>query len=290
MTSETKRYSYSSMKFLRASSTFKTFTTHSKNDETVKSEAGELGGFTGEEARQFYETLLKESSEKNEQGGPESDNEQYEQLKPRKAKSISLQTKRNHSSSSSGKKRKINSTQKPSDSRKLNLFLRMAQDGNLERLCEVIKDGEVDINATDQFGWTALMCASHSCHKSCVKFLLKHGAGTDMRNNKGHTAEDIAERAGASRLSGLFQKRITNKKPQSTRTNPVDGTQCEICKSAFSGARQEHNSSTAHLFNCQYKSERTLYHIPEDNIGFQLMKRKGWDQEKGGNCVARISK
>ena len=279
------------MKFLRASSTLKTFTTHSKNDETVnKSEASELGGFTGEEARQFYETLLKESSEKNKQGGPESDHEQYEQLKPRKAKSIPLQTKRNHSSSSSGKKHQIDSTQKTSDSRKLNLFLRMAQDGNLGRLFEVIKDGQVDINATDQFGWTALMCASHSGRKSCVKFLLKRGARTDLRNNKGHTAEDIAERAGASRLSGLFQKHMTNKKPQCTRTDPVEETQCEICKSAFSGTRQEHDSSTAHLFNCQYKSERTLYHIPEDNIGFQLMKKKGWDQEKGGNCIARMSK
>lgn len=42
-----------------------------------------------------------------------------------------------------------------------------------------------------------------------------------------------------------------------------------------------HERSTAHLFNRQDPLPPTRYHIPENNVGFQLMVKGGWDQEAG---------
>ena len=51
-----------------------------------------------------------------------------------------------------------------------------AQDGDLERVKELIKDG-YDINAFDQdLSWTPLHCAAQYDHIEVVKYLLSQGA------------------------------------------------------------------------------------------------------------------
>ena len=277
MTSRRKGLPCASVKFLRASSTLETFITQSKNSETTNCQ---LSSLSGEEARQFYESLLKEENEK------ETRNQQDCRNTQPKRKFMESYSNRTREMNSLRKRQKDSTLQAENNSRQLNYFLKMAQDGNIDRLRGVIRAGQIDINTTDQFGWTALMCACHSGQKACVKFLLQQGARDDLCNSKGQTAEDIAKRAGANGLLNVFHMHKNKRKQvpsvkNSSSANPVEESLCKICKSTFSGRRQEHNRSTVHLFNCQYKSERTLYHIPESNIGFQLLKKKGWNQEKG---------
>ena len=258
---------YPSVKFQRASHNLESFTATRSGDVSEKFE-NENRNFSGSEAREFYENLLKESFDTS------SHNEKQHNSENTYSKVRKLNKN----------KPRINSEKKSvsHDTRQKNLFLKMAQDGDSDGLQRIIRDNKVDINVRDQFGWTALMCAAKSGHKSCIMLLIKEGADVNLKNSQGQTAKDISQQSGLQDLF-MFHRRSTRKrksKIHSELTSDVEQT-CQVCKIKFVGPRQEHDTSTAHLFNCQYKSERTLYHIPEDNIGFKIMKQRGWDQEKG---------
>lgn len=273
MDSKKKGLMYPSVKFLRASADLETFTAVKKCDISQSFE-NKNGTFSGAEARGFYESLLKEPGEDTTKCNLKHSKTRNESGSPLKDQSIEKGRM---------KKAIIEKDKKLfSDTRQENLFLKMAQDGNIDGLHGMVKDNKVNINATDQFGWTALMCAAKSGHKASVKFLLREGADINLRNNKGETAKDIAKQSGVYDVfySHRKRKRQRQKSDSSEFTSHMEQT-CEICRSKFTGAKQEHDASTAHLFNCQYKSDRTFYHIPEDNIGFKLMRQIGWDKNKG---------
>lgn len=46
---------------------------------------------------------------------------------------------------------------------------------------------EIDIEETDNDGWTALLCASHNGHADCTKLLLAAGASIDQPDLMGWT-------------------------------------------------------------------------------------------------------
>ena len=268
---------YPSVKFQRASSDLESFTAVRKSDTSQKLQ-NENGHFSGAEAREFYESLLKESTEtcskRDSRRSKTGENSESTVKNISKTKKVGANVSKCELN--------VNSKSPCSNTRQENLFLKMAQDGDVDGLCRFIRDNKVNIDATDPFGWTALMCAAKSGHKTCVTLLLREGADAKLKNNQGQTAMDIAKKSGirdvfdCRRRSG--RKRRSNVSLESASTVEQ---MCDTCKIKFFGSKHEHDTSTAHLFNCQYKSERTFYHIPEDNIGFKLMKRKGWDQEKG---------
>ena len=273
MNSRTKGLMYPSVKFQRASCDLQSFTPVRKSDISQN----EDGHFFFFFAREFYESLLQEDTK------PDSNRSSSHNKRRKKSDSTvgniskTKQVRENLDTKSSTdfKNKEL------CDKRQENLFLKMAQDGDVDGLQWFIRGNKVDINATDSFGWTALMCAAKNGHKACITFLLTKGADDKLQNKQGHTAKDIAKQSGHRDVFDCRRKSTRKRKQDSFKfMSPVEYT-CDICKTKFFGSKHEHNTSTAHLFNCQYKSEKTFYHIPEDNIGFKLMKQKGWDKEKG---------
>ena len=273
MNTKAKGLVYPSVKFQRASANLETFTATRKNDKISHGQDG--GCLSGTEAKEFYESLLKESDEtpskRKLSDGKSQDRAEGSMKKHSKVKKVCLK----YAPQVKTDKNFV------ANSRLQNLFLKMAQDGDVDGLQRVIRDNKVDINAADQFGWTALMCAARSGRTSCIQLLLNAGAEVSLQNNTGQTAVDIAKESGIEDVFHTRKSRRCRRKYDcGSKTVSTEQT-CDVCGSRFSGSRHKHDSSTAHLFNCQYKSEQTIYHIPEDNIGFKLLKQKGWDKEKG---------
>lgn len=163
-----------------------------------------------------------------------------------------------------------------------NDFLKYAQDGDLD---EMIKIWAYDINIdyTDAYGWTALMCASREGHKDVVRWLLENNADVECVNNQQKTAKDIAKNRKISRLIEKSMKGLPlEDKVDSDKSKELKTFYCEICKEEFSDSSQfVHETSTLHLFNNQEKITSTHYFIPPANRGFQMMLRSGWEPEKG---------
>ncbi|XP_070581360.1 G patch domain and ankyrin repeat-containing protein 1 homolog isoform X2 [Ptychodera flava] len=172
--------------------------------------------------------------------------------------------------------------------RLVNAFLRNAQNGDLSELMKCLEKG-CDINAYDSFSWTALMCASHSGQSGIVHHLLLHGADRSLINSQGQTAVDLAEMAGHHNVVHLLKfydrgQELTQEKHCEAGDSATDQRHfwCEICKIDFPEVnRTEHKHSTVHLFNSKHTKLPTQYFIPENNVGFQMMIKKGWDREKG---------
>ena len=65
----------------------------------------------------------------------------------------------------------------------------------MERL---LREEDVDADAADNDGWTALMFASDKGHLAVVGALLKAGADRSLRTTKGSTALDFASSCNGS--------------------------------------------------------------------------------------------
>jgi hypothetical protein len=69
----------------------------------------------------------------------------------------------------------------------MNRFMQAAGIGDLKQL-ESEYDAGIDINASDETGWTALMLASAMCQESAVRRLLDWGAKPNLKDKNGDTA------------------------------------------------------------------------------------------------------
>lgn len=151
-------------------------TQHSKCTQRIKPES------SGEEARQFYEKLIAESVNSNE----------------------TKQTYKVPSSTCNIVEENCTSEGKISQSSGLlfneSNFLKAAQNGDIKVVKKCIKGG-IEINCVDSYGWTALMCASHSGNEQVVSYLLKKGINRHILDRKRRDAVCIALKAGHTNLA-----------------------------------------------------------------------------------------
>lgn len=77
-------------------------------------------------------------------------------------------------------------------SNKNHLFINAAANGDVGTLHDLIKEN-LDVNAVDGIGATALMYAARNNQIECIKTLLDAGANPSLKTNKGHTAMWFAE-------------------------------------------------------------------------------------------------
>lgn len=167
------------------------------------------------------------------------------------------------------------------DNRTQNKFLLAAQENDVEILKDLLRRCPKILNTTDDYGWTALMCAVQSSSIESIKFLLSCEADTKITDNLGRNAFTLA--ANNEHVMQIITKHSSFKKFKSKRIHqpPVDFF-CDICKQNFKEDPKKHCTSVLHFFNSNKNVKmRTFYGIPESNRGYQLMLKKGWNRETG---------
>ena len=153
----------------------------------------------GDEVRKFYEELVsKPTSSKS---------------KSRVPVKTTVSKKRSH------KKTDIASNS-GSKTVSANQFLKSAQEGDLDCVKRCLSEG-ININVTDKFGWTALMCAAFSGETDTVDHLLTSGADKSVRNSNDDTAFSLAR----LRKRKEVIKRLENQTDDTTERD-FEGTFC----------------------------------------------------------------
>ncbi|XP_041364563.1 G patch domain and ankyrin repeat-containing protein 1-like [Gigantopelta aegis] len=169
-------------------------------------------------------------------------------------------------------------------------LLKHAQEGDTEQVKTCLLQG-VSVDFQDQFGWSALMCASVGGHPDTVQFLLERKADIFRREKSGMTARDLARQKGQNCILQLFEQSQSHSEvnsvssPSSSMVLNTDTRTtffCTVCKQEFVDTNQrQHQTSTVHLFNMQLKPKSNNYLIPESNVGYRMLLRGGWDVDKG---------
>ncbi|XP_053235295.1 G patch domain and ankyrin repeat-containing protein 1 [Podarcis raffonei] len=226
----------------------------------------EEGNTAGEAARSFYESLLEAPA-----------NPARPSHRKRKAPCVrhqpaqQLQPVQNHLG--------------PTSSRTGNKFLKAAQDGDLKTLRMLAEKEGCDVNYRDDYYWTAIMCAAYAGRVEAVRYLLSRGAAwVGVCEPQGRDAMDLAEEAGHQDVVDALREseRPQVKEEPSSPQPPAERNYCAVCRTHYSEDTVAlHERSTAHLFNRCDPLPPTRYHIPENNVGFRLMVKGGWDQEAG---------
>nr|XP_033772851.1 G patch domain and ankyrin repeat-containing protein 1 isoform X2 [Geotrypetes seraphini] len=239
-----------------------------QEDSGPRSQTKESTG-SGEEARCFYESLLASVSEGS-LGGRKACRK-----RPRRQEHVSRY--------SQDQQERVQVQPGPTE-RGGHRLLMCAQDGNLKALREVLEKGASDVNFRDGYYWTALMCAAYAGHAHVVKFLLESGAAwVGVCEAQGRDALDLAEEAGHEEVIHLLQEYGTALQEEAAlgRGTP-EMKYCAVCKMHFQeDSVAQHERSTVHLFSQRHAPVPTHYHIPEHNVGFQLLLKDGWDPEAG---------
>lgn len=142
---------------------------------------------------------------------------------------------------------------------------------------------DTDINATDAYGWTALMMASCEGAVNSFQKLLAHGADLSIADRKGNTALSLAERKGFQEILQAAEdhQRDCIEISSDEEHEYEEGTQfCSDCGiEILKASSRSHQTSTVHLFSCKFKGNTNIktFGIGRKNRGYQIMRRTGWD-------------
>ena len=124
-----------------------------------------------------------------------------------------------------------------------------AMDGDISEVSSLLAQG-VEINAKNQFGYTALYIAASGGYSNIVKLLLDHKADVNIKNgDHGYTASDIASTKGHAEVVKLLNDHGAEKTGNTGFT--------ENCPSLRGGSPEEiieywENSSQRACGNCRH--------------------------------------
>lgn len=165
-----------------------------------------------------------------------------------------------------------------------------AQSGDVSEVTAILVNEPTLVNDRDEYGWTPLMISTQAGHVSVVSLLVEHGANIYIKDKAGNSALTLAKKQNNHSIVDILlavkssqRKRDKNKPDIVKNIRPVSESNhyCDICKNNYKN-RVEHVSSTVHNFNvskmCKHK---LVYGIPMSNKGYQLMIKKGWNEESG---------
>ncbi|KAJ9577287.1 hypothetical protein L9F63_006126 [Diploptera punctata] len=209
---------------------------------------------TGEEAKRIYEEVVSSN--------------------PSQHKVVSEQPKKS-------KKSLVHNVTSYSKEKWINTLMSGAQRNDVACISSLlVKD--LDINATDQYGWTALMSAACSGAVDAVKLLLEHGADVHVKDKCGNTCLSLARIHKHDNVVNLILKPPQSSSSKETEAK-TENFYCEVCKQQFSDTtRARHSTSMVHLLCLGPPlTVPTVYGIPANNKGYQILLKGGWDREKG---------
>ncbi|XP_067143959.1 G patch domain and ankyrin repeat-containing protein 1 homolog [Centruroides vittatus] len=171
------------------------------------------------------------------------------------------------------KKSSSNTKIKPHD------IFRYAENDDLKGIKECLNSG-INVNCADSYGWTPLMCAACSGSVSVIKYLLRKSANRELRNFAGKKAIDLALQFKHDQVVELLERNFVNITSESQQMDVTQIYFCELCKIEVKENKQKHESSIIHQLNIR-RSTNCYYHLSENNKGFQIMLKKGWDRNTG---------
>lgn len=297
------------------------------NDEQFKGDSYECN-LTGDEVRSFYENIVNSAASTNsrikdgvqaaEGNSEEHDTsvvqvegngnlkEQGESVRPKRNDKntdiLPISSKQTPTGKKSKVKKDITQCSDMDSVKKLiaNIFKLCGSDSNIHELKNTLKairsraDYAIILNASDQYGWTALMCAAAD---GCIE-IVKH-----LVEVEGMSYENITDKSGCSiydickrRQQWHVQEYLTTVAPAPTKKQwasdrhrrqmskpEAEIIQCPVCGTEYkSHEHKQHESSMVHLFKDSTKQiPHQWYALPESNVGFQMMRRTGWRVDEG---------
>uniref|UniRef100_A0A5S6Q686 G-patch domain-containing protein n=1 Tax=Trichuris muris TaxID=70415 RepID=A0A5S6Q686_TRIMR len=267
---------YRSVRFVSASeSAAKT----SHFGESSQKPLNESGGLTGKDAREFYERTLQDPSI------AVQDTALRRSLADQSVVA---------SSNGSGVVKSPSCAIADSPFSPQSRFLKAASEGAISEMKRLMGSGAIDINFVDDFGWSALMCASYGGHLRTVAFLLRNGADASLRCRNGQSAADLASKAGHLHVQAFLaqndvrvERRISSDATELVRCEGSSSDSppqyCGDCDRSFRDKR--HPNSTAHLVRTLKVDSKPSFSLCRSNVGYKLLVKGGWNQASGlGKC------
>jgi ankyrin repeat protein len=242
--------------------------------EEIGNHERDQGPLTGDEAMTFYQDILSTTTQQDDVKKPCSSN---------------LNRKRRKSAESF--KSMHSETLSPDEAKRSLLY--GSQHGDEEMVRKAINSGCCDLNCVDSFHWTALMCACKGGHSSIVRRLLHAGASwRDILDKSGRNALDLAQLGGFSDIVLLllnngeeFQIEGNDKRKRRKLRRHLPSYWCSECTMDVADSiRHKHKNSTVHQFSCRHgkgMKPGPNYMLRHSNVGYQMMLRDGWSEEKG---------
>ncbi|XP_043094045.1 G patch domain and ankyrin repeat-containing protein 1 [Puntigrus tetrazona] len=226
---------------------------------------------TGEEARDFYQSLLQETDGEKPKGGEAATTRRVRRRAGPKRRREARRPEAAHVEP-------VNTSER--DGYKL---LRCAQEGNIRALKDLLRRG-IDVNFRDDFYWTGVMCASKAGQTDAVRLLLQHGAAwVGVVDKQGRDARDLALQAGhqdvVRELEQFSVSEITN--TPTTNRESVHPQWCNLCAVHYTDSTETHNRSTLHQFSELRPPTTPQYCLPSSSNSYKMMLRLGWDPASG---------
>ena len=235
-------------------------------------------GTTGEEAMRFYQELISTRTS-DEGNGIRS---LCDEMRPQRTSKRSKQRKRPKIRSND-----VISGMTSEEAEQALMF--GSQNGDVEAVKRAVASGSCEVNCRDCFDWTALMCACTAGHYHIVKILLEWGATwRDNFDKCGRNALDLARMGRFNDVETLLLTSDHNvdhkraRKRVKTTSMPYWCSECDM--NVIDGVGHEHKKSTVHQFSRRQQSGATQsphYILGHNNVGYQMMVRDGWTEEKG---------
>ncbi|KAG7316192.1 hypothetical protein KOW79_021058 [Hemibagrus wyckioides] len=245
---------------------------------------------SGEEVRDFYQSLFEEEEERKEErrgrrrGGGGGGRAGWSHGKGGGACGGGVETRGGESGSSD--------TAPPTGHTEGYRLLRCAEQGDVGGVKDVLRRG-CDVNFRDQFNWTALMSAAYSGRTDTVRVLLQNGAKwTLVTDTQGRDARDLARLAGHHDVINILEQFSITHNSHTSHTPAADPTHrscprscptqwCDVCEVCYTDSTHTHTSSTLHQFSLKRPPSLPHYCLAPSSVGYKVMLRLGWDPHSG---------
>ncbi|XP_017287207.1 G patch domain and ankyrin repeat-containing protein 1 isoform X2 [Kryptolebias marmoratus] len=246
---------------------------------------------SGEEARQFYEDLMKGNKTQDEsrslnkkvKGREESRRQRRRRAvgERQQAQTEPVVQRGAAGVSNDNQSREVTLSERSMELLGLRL-LRCAHEGDIPGLKELLSKG-VDINFQDTFLWTAVMCASWSGQRAAVRLLLAHGAAwVGLVDAQGRDAQDLALEAGHKDvLEELLNYGRSPPMEERSDSSPLQPQWCDVCGNEYRSGHSAHLSSTLHQFSLRRPPPTPYYCLPPSSNSYKMMIRCGWKPGEG---------
>ncbi|CAK8692092.1 unnamed protein product [Clavelina lepadiformis] len=255
---------------------------------------------TGNEAKSIYESIIHLPSSKI--NNPNNSSAQSSEGVTNKRTSVVCITSADDTNTDTKPPKKLKKLLKcsiPDTWCSVTSFFKAAESGDLATVEKILSSGLIDINAIDQYSWTALMMASYNGHMPVVKLLLLEGASwKDYVDGSAYDAYDLACLGGHHEIAYLLRhqkklaKSVAMKRTleMAHRSVKRETLLCKTCQCLYSAttdgkeSENSHHSSTLHQF-CKHEKERVSaiphFYLSANNKGYKMLRKEGWDGASG---------